>query len=138
MAKIEKKNSQLKKTNSKFGNNFLLRGRAILPLLFEPIHNYLGPAVTEWFYEPVGLICAGFSAVGPTPKIENFTLTKCSYFFQFYIRIPNFRPPGSIIKKKYLKVVDPLKPTKLTNKLTKPPKLTNVSVLCKYIRGLVR
>ena len=41
-----------------------LRGRATLPLWFEPKHNYVGPAVTEWIYEPVGLILAGFSAVG--------------------------------------------------------------------------
>ena len=29
--------------------------------------------------------------------------------FQFYIRMPNFRLLGSIIKKKYPKVADPLK-----------------------------
>ena len=65
MAKIEKKMFSIKKkNNSKFGKNFLLRGRATLPLWFEHKHNYVGPAVTEWFYEPVGLICAGFSDVG--------------------------------------------------------------------------
>ena len=58
-----------KKTNSKFiKKNVLLRGRATLPLWFEPKHNYVGPAVTEWIYEPegpgVGLILAGFLAVG--------------------------------------------------------------------------
>ena len=42
----------------------LLRGRATLPLWFEPKHSYVGPADTEWIYEPVGLIRAGFSAVG--------------------------------------------------------------------------
>ena len=56
--------SFLKKTHSKFDKNVLLRGRATLPLGFEPKHNYVGPAVTEWIYEPVGLIRAGFSAVG--------------------------------------------------------------------------
>ena len=44
--------------------NVLLRGIATLPLWFEPKHNYVGPAVTEWIYEPVGLIRAGFLAVG--------------------------------------------------------------------------
>ena len=28
------------------------------------VHNYVSPAATEWIYEPVGLIRAGFSAVG--------------------------------------------------------------------------
>ena len=69
MAKIEIFFSQFKKLknktkNSKFIKNVLLRGRATLPLWFEPKHNYVGPAVTEWIYEPVGLIRAGFSAVG--------------------------------------------------------------------------
>ena len=41
------------------------------------------------------------------PKIENFTGTKC-YFSQFYIRLPNFRILGSIIKKIIAKSVDPL------------------------------
>ena len=67
MAKIEKnlfsqfKKNLNKKTNSKFiKKNVLLRGRATLPLWFEPKHNYVGPATTEWIHEPVGLICAGF------------------------------------------------------------------------------
>ena len=67
MAKIEKKNSNLKnlkKKNRNLKKNVLLRGRATLPLWFEPKHNYVGPAVTEWIYDPVGLILAGFSAVG--------------------------------------------------------------------------
>ena len=54
----------------------MLRGKATLPLWFEPSHDYVGPAVTEPINEPVGLIRAGFSAVG-RPKIENFSWTKC-------------------------------------------------------------
>ena len=42
----------------------MLRGKATLPLWFEPSHDYVGPAVTEIIYGPVGLICAGFSPVG--------------------------------------------------------------------------
>ena len=42
----------------------MLRGKATLPLWFEPSHDYVGPAVMEPIYEPVGLIRAGFSAVG--------------------------------------------------------------------------
>ena len=42
----------------------MLCGKATLPLLFEPSHDYVGPAVTEIIYGPVGLICAGFSVVG--------------------------------------------------------------------------
>ena len=70
MAKIEKnffsqfEKLKKEKTNSKFIKNVLLRGRATLPLRFESKHNYLGPTVTEWIYEPVGLIRAGFSALG--------------------------------------------------------------------------
>ena len=55
-------------------------------------------------YGPVGLICAGFSPVG-------LFLGRNVKEFQFYIRMPNFRLLGSIIKKKYPKVVDPLKGT---------------------------
>ena len=40
----------------------MLRGKAILPLWFEPSHDYVGSAVTEIIYGPVGLIHAGFSA----------------------------------------------------------------------------
>ena len=42
----------------------MLRGKATLLLWFEPSHDYVGPAVTEIIYGPVGLIRAGFSAVG--------------------------------------------------------------------------
>ena len=88
----------------------MLRGKATLPLLFEPSHDYVGPAVTEPINEPVGLIRAGFSAVGlflgRKSKISHEQNVK---EFQFYIRMPNFRLLGSIIKKKYPKVADPLK-----------------------------
>ena len=89
----------------------MLRVKATVPLWFEPSHDYVGPAVTEIIYEPVGLICAGFSPVGlllgQKSKISHEQYVK---EFQFYIRMPNFRLLGSIIKKKYPKVVDPLKP----------------------------
>ena len=89
-----------KKTNSKFEKNVLLRGRATLPLWFEPKHNYVGTAVTEWIYEPVGLICAGFSAVGLfLGRKSKISHEQNVSIFQFNIRIPNFRPLGSIIKK---------------------------------------
>ena len=42
----------------------MLRGKATLPLWFETSHDYVCPAVTEPINEPVGLIRAGFSAVG--------------------------------------------------------------------------
>ena len=42
----------------------MLRGKATLPLLIEPSHDYVDPAVTEIIYGPVGLIRAGFSVVG--------------------------------------------------------------------------
>ena len=45
----------------------MLRGKATLPLWFDQSHDYVGPgpAVTEPINEPlIGLICAGFSAVG--------------------------------------------------------------------------
>ena len=38
----------------------MLRGKATLSLLFEPSHDYVGPAVTEIIYGPVGLIREGF------------------------------------------------------------------------------
>ena len=41
----------------------MLRGKATLPLRFEPSHDYVGPVVTEPINEPVGLIRTGFSAV---------------------------------------------------------------------------
>ena len=90
MAKIEIffLNLKNKKTNSKFTKNVLLRGRATLSLLFEPKHNYVGPAVTEWIYEPVGLIRADFFGRRPIsrPKIENFTVPKCFYFSNLHTR----------------------------------------------------
>ena len=74
----------------------MLRGKATLPLWFEPSHDYVGPAVTEIIYGPVGLIRAGFSAVGlflgRKSKISQEQNVK---EFQFYIR------------KKYLEVADP-------------------------------
>ena len=88
----------------------MLRGKATLPLWFEPSHDYVGPAVTEPIYEPVGLIRAGFLAVGlfldQKLKISQEQNVK---EFQFYIRMQYFRLLGSIIKKKYPKVADPLK-----------------------------
>ena len=42
----------------------MLRGKATLPFWFEPSHDYVGSAVTEIMYGPVGQIRAGFSAVG--------------------------------------------------------------------------
>ena len=63
--------------------------------------SYVGPAVTEIIYGPVGLIRAGFSAVGlflgRKSKISHEQNVK---EFQFYICLPNFRLLGSIIKKK--------------------------------------
>ena len=41
----------------------MLRGKATLLLWFEPSHDYVGSAVTEIIYGPVGLICAGVSAI---------------------------------------------------------------------------
>ena len=104
MAKIEKKKFSSiwlqfsKKVIRNLKTNILLRGRATLPLWFEPKHNYVHPVVTEWIYEPVGLIHASFSAVGlflgQKSKISHEQNVK---EFQFYIRLPNFRPLGSII-----------------------------------------
>ena len=79
----------------------MLRGKATLPLWFEPSHDYVGPAVTEPIDEPVGLICARFSAVGlflgRKLKISHEQNVK---EFQFYINMQNFKLLGSIIKKK--------------------------------------
>ena len=76
------------------------RGNATLALWNEPSHDYVGPAVTEIIYGPVGLICAGFSAVGlflgRKSKISHEQNVK---EFQFYVHRPNFRLLGSIIKK---------------------------------------
>ena len=78
----------------------MLRGKSTLPLWFEPSHDYVGPAVTEIIYGPLGLIRAGFSAVGlflgRKSKILNEQNVK---EFQFYIRMLNFRLIASIIKK---------------------------------------
>ena len=77
----------------------MLHGKATLPLWFEPSHDYVGPAVTEIIYGPVGLICVGFSAIclflGRKSKISHEHNVK---EFQFYIRMPNFRLLGLIIK----------------------------------------
>ena len=90
MAKIETFFFPIKKLKkkSKLIKNVLLRGRATLPFWFEPEHNYVGPAVTEWIYEPVGLICAGFSAVGlfRGRKSKNSQEQNVS-IFQFYIHL---------------------------------------------------
>ena len=78
----------------------MLRGKATLPLLFEPSHDYVRPAVTEPIYEPVCLIRAGFLVVGlflcQKSKISHEQNVK---EFQFYMRMPNFRLLGSIINK---------------------------------------
>ena len=90
--------------------NSMLRGEATFPLWFELSHDYVGPAVTEPINETVGLIRAGFSVVGlflgRKLKISQEQNVK---EFQFYISMQNFRLLGSIIKKKYSKVADPLK-----------------------------
>ena len=78
----------------------LLRGRATLPLWFEPKHNYVGAAVTEWFYVPVGLRRACFSAVGLSLGLKSkISQEQNVKEFQFYIRMPYFRLLGLIIKK---------------------------------------
>ena len=79
----------------------MLCGKATLPLRFELSHDYVGPAVTEIIYGPVGLICAGFSAVGLfLGRKSKISIEETPKEFQFYIRMPNFRLLGSIIKKK--------------------------------------
>ena len=85
-------------------------GKATLPSWFEPSYDYVGAAVTEIIYGSVGLIRAGFSALGLFQG-QNLKISQEQNVkeFQFYIRIPNFRLLGSIIKKKYPKVPDPLK-----------------------------
>ena len=92
----------------------MLRGKATLPLWFEPSHNYVSPAVTEIIYGPVGLIHARFSAVGlflgRKWKISHEQNVK---EFQFYIHMPNFRASRFNNKKKYLKVAYPLKKSRL-------------------------
>ena len=87
-------------------------GIATLPLWFEPKHNFVGPAVAEWIYVPVGLWHAWFSGRRPIPrpKISQEQNVKES---QFYIGMPNIRLLASIIKNKYLRLADPLNPTNL-------------------------
>ena len=60
--------------------------------------------VTEWIYEPVVLIQAGFSTVGLFlgQKLKNSHEQNVKEF-QFYICMPNFSFLGSIIKKKIKK-----------------------------------
>ena len=76
----------------------MLPGKATLLLWFDVSHDYVGPAVTEKIYGPVGLIRAGFSAVvlflGWKLKISKEQNVK---EFQLYIRMPNFSLLGSII-----------------------------------------
>ena len=87
----------------------MLRGKATLPLWFEPSHVYVGSAVTEIIYGPVFLICAGLSVVGLfLGRKLKISIEDTPKEFQFYIRMPNFRLLVSIIKKKYPKVADPL------------------------------
>ena len=78
----------------------MLRGKATLPLWFEPSHDYVGPAVTKPIYEPVGLIRSGYSAVGLfIGRKMKISQEKNVKEFQFYIRMQNCRLLGSIIKK---------------------------------------
>ena len=63
----------------------MLCGKATLPLRFEPSHNYVGPAVTEIIYGPVGLIRAAFSAVslflGRKSKIsQEQNVNECQFY----------------------------------------------------------
>ena len=84
-------------------------GKATLPLWFEPPHDYVGPAVTKIIYGPVGLIRTGFLAVGLfLGQKSKISIEENPKEFQFYICMPNFRLLGSIIKKNYPKVADPL------------------------------
>ena len=88
----------------------MLRGKATLPLWNEPSHDYEGPAVTEIIHMPVGLIRAGFSAIGLfLGRKLKISIKENVKEFQFYIRMPNFSFLGSIIKKKYPKEAGPLK-----------------------------
>ena len=78
----------------------MLRGEATLALWFEPSHDYVGSAVTEIIYGPVGLIRASFSAVGLfLGRKSKISIEDTPKEFQLYIRMPNFRLLGSIIKK---------------------------------------
>ena len=42
----------------------MLRGKATLPLLNEPKHNYVGPAMTDEFTTPSAYAVHGLRAVG--------------------------------------------------------------------------
>ena len=62
----------------------MLRGKATLPLWFEPSHDYVDPAVTEIIYGPVGLIRAGFSAIGLfLGRKSKFPMNKMFKFVNF-------------------------------------------------------
>ena len=77
----------------------MLRGKATLPLWNEPKHNYVGPAVTDEFTAPQPYAAHGFRAVGLfLGRKSNISQEQNVKEFQFYIRIPNFRLLGSIIK----------------------------------------
>ena len=92
------------------GKKILLQSKATLSLWFQPKHNYVVPAVTEWIYVPVGLRHAWFSAVGLFLGRKSKILHEQNVKkFQFYIRMPYFSFLGSIIKESTLKVVDTLK-----------------------------
>ena len=113
----------------------MLRGKATLPLWFEPSHDYVSPAVTEIIYGPVGLIRAGFSAVGLfLGRKSKISIEETPKEFQFYIRMPNFRLLGSIIKKKYPKVADPFNP--LVPIAHKSARIDKISIL--KLEGIIK
>ena len=88
----------------------MLRGKATLPLWFEPKHNYVGTAVTEIIHSQYAYAAHGFQAEGLFLGRKSKTSHKQNVKeFQFYIRIPYFRLLGSLITKKYPKVFDTLK-----------------------------
>ena len=102
----------------------MLCGKATLPIWFELSHDYVGQAVTEPIYEPVGLIHAGFLTIGLfLGRKSKMSQVQNVKEFQFYIHMPNFRLLGSIIKKRYPKVADPLKGNALFTSLRGPSKL---------------
>ena len=69
----------------------MLRGKATLPLWNEPKHNYVGPAITEIIYGPVGLRRAWFSSRTPIyrPKLKIWYEQNVKEF-KFYIRHAKF------------------------------------------------
>ena len=87
----------------------MLRGKATLPLWFETSHEYVYPAVTEPINEPVGLIRAGFSAVGlflgRKSKISREQNVKVISILHKHAK---FQASRFNNKKKYPKVADPL------------------------------